>query len=205
MTQEMMSPYLRMSSSRVATSAPTPDLSWRYAMVTRCWGGAVWAVTMGTGSWCAVKTRHGHYLGNTLWSVGMDNGAILSRLVTKHILTVKQESIYFSHLKWTFIEFSPPRLEYTVTGSGWHVGRVGQLIVSPGAIIHLDCLQDRRRGNPSWTWSHNHKEYPTGNSSIIQQIETLCTYFTSSLSIFSFPSIFVFLKTCFRIISEQSL
>ena len=60
------------------------------------------------------------------------------------------------------LEFGPPRVEYQVTGSEWHVGRVGEVIVRPGAIIHLDCLQDRRRGNPSWTWSHNHKEYPTG-------------------------------------------
>ena len=23
-------------------------------------------------------------------------------------------------------------------------------------------IQDRRRGNPAWSWTHNHKEYPTG-------------------------------------------
>ena len=25
-----------------------------------------------------------------------------------------------------------------------------------------DSIQDRRRGNPAWSWTHNHKEYPTG-------------------------------------------
>ena len=63
-----------------------------------------------------------------------------------------------------FLEFSPPRIEHSVSGSEVLVGRVGQLVVRPGSIIHLDCLQDRRRGNPSWHWSHKHKEYPTGNS-----------------------------------------
>ena len=61
-----------------------------------------------------------------------------------------------------FLEFSPPRIEHSVSGSEVLVGRVGQLVVRPGSIIHLDCLQDRRRGNPSWHWSHKHKEYPTG-------------------------------------------
>ena len=28
-----------------------------------------------------------------------------------------------------------------------------------------DCMQDRRRGNPAWSWTHNHKEYPTGQCS----------------------------------------
>ena len=69
----------------------------------------------------------------------------------------------------TYQEFSalaPPRLQWGVSGSLWGLGRVGQLVVRPGAIIHLDCLQDRRRGNPSWHWSHTHKEYPTGETCI---------------------------------------
>ena len=69
----------------------------------------------------------------------------------------------------TYQEFSalaPPRLQWGVSGSVWGLGRVGQLVVRPGAIIHLDCLQDRRRGNPSWHWSHTHKEYPTGETCI---------------------------------------
>ena len=60
------------------------------------------------------------------------------------------------------LEYAPPRLEWSVSGSVWSVGRVGQLVVRPGSIIHLDCLQDRRRGNPAWSWTHTHKEYPTG-------------------------------------------
>ena len=41
-------------------------------------------------------------------------------------------------------------------------GRAGQLILSPGSILHLDCLADRRRGSPSWSWSRSYREYPTG-------------------------------------------
>jgi len=36
------------------------------------------------------------------------------------------------------------------------------LIIQPGAIVHLDCIADRRRGNPSWRWTNLYKEYPTG-------------------------------------------
>ena len=37
-------------------------------------------------------------------------------------------------------ESSPPGLQYTVSG-GYGLGRAGQLIVQPAAIIHLDCIQ----------------------------------------------------------------
>ena len=29
----------------------------------------------------------------------------------------------------------------------------------------VGSIQDRRRGNPAWSWTHNHKEYPTGQCS----------------------------------------
>ena len=38
-------------------------------------------------------------------------------------------------------EFSPPRIERSVQGGAWALGRVGQLVVRPGAIVHLDCIQ----------------------------------------------------------------
>ena len=55
-------------------------------------------------------------------------------------------------------------MKYSVTGSSWTIGRVGQLIIQPGAIVHLDCIAERRRGNPSWRWTNLYKEYPTGES-----------------------------------------
>ena len=36
------------------------------------------------------------------------------------------------------------------------------ILTSDWSTVHLDCIQDRRRGSPAWEWSHNHKEYPTG-------------------------------------------
>ena len=36
------------------------------------------------------------------------------------------------------------------------------MMIRPGSIVHLDCIQDRRRGSPAWRWTHTHKEYPTG-------------------------------------------
>ena len=29
-------------------------------------------------------------------------------------------------------------------------------------MLMMSSTQDRRRGNPAWSWTHNHKEYPTG-------------------------------------------
>jgi hypothetical protein len=34
--------------------------------------------------------------------------------------------------------------------------------VQPGVIIQLDCIGERRRGNPGWRWRNTDKEYPTG-------------------------------------------
>ena len=51
-----------------------------------------------------------------------------------------------------------------MTGSSWLVGRLGQVVVQPGAILHLDCLADRRRGNPGWSWTNLYKDYPTGDT-----------------------------------------
>ena len=44
------------------------------------------------------------------------------------------------------------------------MGRLGQVVVQPGAILHLDCLADRRRGNPGWSWTNLYKDYPTGDT-----------------------------------------
>ena len=38
-------------------------------------------------------------------------------------------------------EFSPPRIEHSVQGGTWALGRVGQIVVRPGSIVHLDCIQ----------------------------------------------------------------
>lgn len=42
----------------------------------------------------------------------------------------------------------------------------GVLAVLPGSTIHLDCMYQRRRGNPDWTWTGWHRTYQTGNLNI---------------------------------------
>ena len=38
-----------------------------------------------------------------------------------------------------------------------------------------DCIiQDRRRGNPAWSWTHNHKEYPTGKCCFLHTPSCFC-------------------------------
>lgn len=61
-----------------------------------------------------------------------------------------------------FLDSLPPLIEFAVTGGPWTLGRAGQLIVRPGSIVHLDCIQDRRQGNPEWSWANTYKEFPTG-------------------------------------------
>ena len=46
--------------------------------------------------------------------------------------------------------------------SSWALGRQGELVVMEGAIIHIDCIADRKKGNPGWVWTNRYKEYPTG-------------------------------------------
>ena len=44
-----------------------------------------------------------------------------------------------------------------------------------------DCIiQDRRRGNPAWSWTHNHKEYPTGKCCYLHTSSCFC--FLASLA-----------------------
>jgi len=61
-----------------------------------------------------------------------------------------------------YSESLPPSLEWTVSGDERSRGREGEVITTPGTIIHLDCIFDRRRGTPQWSWSHNYRDYPTG-------------------------------------------
>ena len=35
----------------------------------------------------------------------------------------------------------------------------GQLIVYPGAIVHLDCLWPRKYGTPQWSWKNAKRQY----------------------------------------------
>jgi len=61
-----------------------------------------------------------------------------------------------------YSEKLPPRMEVNVRGSTHARGREGEIYISPGAILHIDCIFDRRRGTPQWSWSHSYREYPTG-------------------------------------------
>ena len=36
---------------------------------------------------------------------------------------------------------APPRIVFSVSGGRWGRGRLGQLVLQPSAILHLDCIQ----------------------------------------------------------------
>ena len=47
-------------------------------------------------------------------------------------------------------------------------GPSGEVLVYPGSIFHIDCLFDRRKGNPDWKTANPVKRYPTGIQSSYQ-------------------------------------
>jgi len=63
-----------------------------------------------------------------------------------------------------FDESLPPSIQFQVTEGSFVLGRGGELVVSPGSSIILDCVFMRSRGTPEWSWtiSNNTKDYITG-------------------------------------------
>ena len=61
-----------------------------------------------------------------------------------------------------FSEDMPPQLSLHVASGHASVGPAGEVLVYPGSIFHIDCLFDRRKGNPQWTLSKPGKKYATG-------------------------------------------
>ena len=64
-----------------------------------------------------------------------------------------------------FSEDLPPQLTITVASGHASPGPSGEVLVYPGSIFHIDCLFDRRKGNPDWKTENPVKRYPTGTKS----------------------------------------
>ena len=145
--------HLVLRSGMVMTCWTWPRITSYHTPVQSWWGAMTWQLP------CQVLP---------LLTVRMVSGHMTSQYVRKlpykktSQVNINQYQIIFFLYLVLFIDFLPPPIKYSVTGSSWAVGRVGQLIVRPGGILHLDCLADRRRGNPSWRWTNLYKEYPTG-------------------------------------------
>lgn len=61
-----------------------------------------------------------------------------------------------------YSEDAPPRLGVHVPSGHSSVGPAGELLVYPGSIVHLDCLFNRKHGNPEWKIDKEDKDYATG-------------------------------------------
>ena len=89
---------------------------------------------------------------------------------TMRIVGYKLQILISSYLSFT--EDSPPRIRIHREGGYYTTGTSGELLVYPGAIIHIDCLYHRNLGNPEWTLGNRYeyiqgrrvtrKPYPTG-------------------------------------------
>ncbi|KAG8184166.1 hypothetical protein JTE90_010207 [Oedothorax gibbosus] len=54
-----------------------------------------------------------------------------------------------------------PTITYNVVSGDAGITKTGQIVILPNSIIHFDCLWQRQEGNPSWTWTATHRQYPT--------------------------------------------
>lgn len=61
-----------------------------------------------------------------------------------------------------YTEDLPPQLTVTLASGHASPGPSGEILVYPGSIFHIDCLFDRRKGNPDWKTENPVKRYPTG-------------------------------------------
>ncbi|UYV80321.1 hig [Cordylochernes scorpioides] len=68
-----------------------------------------------------------------------------------------------------FSDQVPPTISYNVASGDAGPSLDGQLIVLPGSIVHFDCLFQRQYGNPQWTWTPTHRQYPSGWSIEVEE------------------------------------
>ncbi|XP_022242406.1 locomotion-related protein Hikaru genki-like, partial [Limulus polyphemus] len=59
-------------------------------------------------------------------------------------------------------ERAPPTIIYNVVNGYSDVTENGDVVILPGSVVHLNCLFQRERGNPEWTWSSTSRQYPCG-------------------------------------------
>ncbi|XP_076622652.1 locomotion-related protein hikaru genki isoform X4 [Colletes latitarsis] len=61
-----------------------------------------------------------------------------------------------------YTEDVPPTIVFGLPAGSAAVEPSGALAVFPGSILHLECLFDRKLGNPEWTWTSTFRQYLTG-------------------------------------------
>lgn len=68
--------------------------------------------------------------------------------------------LYYAKMYLT--EELPPQLTLHLASGHAAAGPSGEVLVYPGSIFHIDCLFDRRKGNPEWKTAKPGKRYPKG-------------------------------------------
>ncbi|XP_054717773.1 locomotion-related protein Hikaru genki-like [Uloborus diversus] len=56
---------------------------------------------------------------------------------------------------------APPTILYHVVSGDAGLTENGSIVVFPGTIINIDCLYQRQYGNPVWSWTPTHRQYPS--------------------------------------------
>ncbi|KAK2713746.1 locomotion-related protein Hikaru genki-like isoform X2 [Artemia franciscana] len=55
-----------------------------------------------------------------------------------------------------------PQLQFYDVSNNLYETPEGQLLVRPGAVVHIDCIFPRKVGVPQWTYTQKDRHYPTG-------------------------------------------
>lgn len=56
---------------------------------------------------------------------------------------------------------APPTILYHVVSGDAGLTEDGSIVIFPGTIINFDCLFQRQFGDPIWTWTPTHRQYPS--------------------------------------------
>ena len=59
-------------------------------------------------------------------------------------------------------EDQPPQVAIQTANGYSTIGPANELLVYPGSILHLDCVFNRKLGNPEWITDREGKIYPKG-------------------------------------------
>ena len=88
-------------------------------------------------------------------------------LTTEHVFETKDnfiECILVVLCQMYLTEELPPQLTLHLASGHAAAGPSGEVLVYPGSIFHIDCLFDRRKGNPEWKTAKPGKRYPKGKN-----------------------------------------
>ena len=91
---------------------------------------------------------------------------LLQNMILKQKITLLNV-FWLYYAKMYLTEELPPQLTLHLASGHAAAGPSGEVLVYPGSIFHIDCLFDRRKGNPEWKTAKPGKRYPKGTNGFL--------------------------------------